>query len=93
MIGLSSEIPLVSHSDVTSPFPPSGNEGYTSNRDVSATDSYEEKSLPALQLHFALQQLRHLQTTYYCDLNLTGIPLFCFHFHFQIRDLGVTLYK
>ncbi len=34
MIGLSSEIPLVSHSDVTSPFPPSGNEGYTCNRDV-----------------------------------------------------------
>ncbi len=34
MIGLSSEIPLVSHTDVTSPFPPSGNEGYTCNRDV-----------------------------------------------------------
>ncbi len=26
--------PLVSHSDVTSPFPPSGNGGYASNRDV-----------------------------------------------------------
>ncbi len=35
MIGLSGEIPLVSHSDVTSPFPPSGNGGYASNRDVS----------------------------------------------------------
>ncbi len=34
MIGLSGEIPLVSHSDVTSPFPPSGNRGYASNRDV-----------------------------------------------------------
>ncbi len=34
MIGLSGEIPLVSHSDVTSPFPPSGNGGYASNRDV-----------------------------------------------------------
>ncbi len=34
MIGLSSEIPLVSHTDVTSPFRPSGNEGYTCNRDV-----------------------------------------------------------
>ncbi len=34
MIGLSGEIPLVSHTDVTSPFPPSGNEGYTCNRDV-----------------------------------------------------------
>ncbi len=33
MIGLSGEIPLVSHSDVTSPFPPSGNGGYASNRD------------------------------------------------------------
>ncbi len=34
MIGLSGEIPLVSHSDVTSPFPPSGNGGYASNLDV-----------------------------------------------------------
>ncbi len=34
MIGLSGEILLVSHSDVTSPFPPSGNGGYASNRDV-----------------------------------------------------------
>ncbi len=33
MIGLSGKIPLVSHSDVTSPFPPSGNGGYASNRD------------------------------------------------------------
>ncbi len=31
---------------------------------VSATDSYGEKSLPALQLHFAPQQWRHVQTTY-----------------------------
>ncbi len=37
MIGLSGEIPLVSHSDVTSPFPPSGNGGYASNRDVLNT--------------------------------------------------------
>ncbi len=37
MIGLSGEIPLVSHSDVTSPFPPSGNGGYASNRDVLVT--------------------------------------------------------
>ncbi len=35
MIGLSGEIPLVSHSDVMSPFLPSGNGGYASNRDVS----------------------------------------------------------
>ncbi len=39
MIGLSSEIPLVSHTDVTSPFPPSGNEGYMRNRDVCCTYS------------------------------------------------------
>ncbi len=31
---------------------------------ISATDSYGEKSLPALQLHFAPLQLRHVQTTY-----------------------------
>ncbi len=31
---------------------------------VSATDSYGEKWLPALQLHFAPQQWRHVQTTY-----------------------------
>ncbi len=30
---------------------------------VSATDSYGEKSLPALQLHFAPQRWRHVQTT------------------------------
>ncbi len=30
---------------------------------VSATDSCGEKSLPALQLHFAPQQWRHVQTT------------------------------
>ncbi len=35
MIGLSGEIPLVSHTDVTSLFPPSGNEGYMRNRDVT----------------------------------------------------------
>ncbi len=39
MIGLSGEIPLVSHSDVTSPFPPSGNGGYASNRDVICSHS------------------------------------------------------
>ncbi len=38
MIGLSGEIPLVSHSDVTSPFPPSGNGGYASNLDVLKED-------------------------------------------------------
>ncbi len=38
MIGLSGEIPLVSHSDVTSPFPPSGNGGYASNQDVLYED-------------------------------------------------------
>ncbi len=36
MIGLSGEIPLVSHSDVTSLFPPSGNGGYASNLDVTS---------------------------------------------------------
>ncbi len=54
MIGLSGEIRLVSHSDVTSPFPPSGNRGYTSNRDVpwsreqdtmSGADTMETTSL------------------------------------------------
>ncbi len=34
---------------------------------VPATDSYGEKSLPALQLHFAPQQWRHVQTTYKQD--------------------------
>ncbi len=33
-IGLSGEIPIRRSSDVTSPFPPSGNEGYIRNRDV-----------------------------------------------------------
>ncbi len=31
---------------------------------VSAADSYGEKSLPTLQLHFAPQQWCHVQTTY-----------------------------
>ncbi len=49
MIGLSGEIPLVSHSDVTSPFPPSGNGGYASNRDVCVHVSLKasELMLPA----------------------------------------------
>ncbi len=38
---------------------------------VYATDSYGEKSLPALQLHLAPQQWRHVQTTYYtCKINI-----------------------
>ncbi len=42
MIGLSGEIPLVSHSDVTSPFPPSGNGGYASNRDVPGSPVHRD---------------------------------------------------
>ncbi len=42
MIGLSGEIPLVSHSDVTSPFPPSGNGGYASNLDVPSQTQFRK---------------------------------------------------
>ncbi len=56
MIGLSGEIPLVSHSDVTSPFPPSGNGGYASNRDdlyyiFTVIDSYRQKKKKKKKKH------------------------------------------
>ncbi len=59
MIGLSSEIPLVSHTDVTSPFPPSGNEGYMRNRDVFCLTRKSQAFL--VKLYFGcLQWLSHV---------------------------------
>ncbi len=52
MIGLSGEIPLVSHSDVTSPFPPSGNGGYASNRDVTKPNvGHKSHSVQSESMH------------------------------------------
>ncbi len=59
MIGLSGEIPLVSHSDVTSPFPPSGNGGYASNRDVLQWKFLQGKTINNGNIIFDLLGINH----------------------------------
>ncbi len=71
MIGLSGEIPLVSHSDVTSPFPPSGNGGYGSNLDVLAACF----GLPCLQ---SLQSSQSIQPNLDTK-SLLSMLFFMFH--------------
>ncbi len=44
-----SDIPIRRSSDVTSPFPPSGNEGYIRNRDV--------KSVCSVRFYFFINQM------------------------------------
>ncbi len=48
---------------------------------ASATDSYGEKSLPALQLHFAPQRWRHVQTTYKIKTNKLSNKMGKFFFY------------
>ncbi len=56
---------------------------------VSATDSYGEKSLPALQLHLP-QQWRHVQTTYYTVWQMDRF-YFVFPFLFNIFTNLLTM--
>ncbi len=54
-----SDIPIRRSSDVTSPFPPSGNEGYIRNRDVSLTVAFSSSAFFGLLFLIFLLTMPH----------------------------------